>query len=71
MGNATAGSFEDFGMHYESVKLARKYDLWRREMGFDSFDDLVKSFEEAAKLLNEHPAKYIDDCYNTWLGDRK
>jgi hypothetical protein len=72
MGSVAGGiTLTDYGTHYHAIKDARRYDLWRREMGFDSFDALIESFTEAAKLLDQPVAQYIHDCFNTWDGDNK
>lgn len=56
----------EYGIHYESIKSANRYDLWRRDMKFDSMMELLETYTKAAELLGEDPKQYIDDRFNEW-----
>lgn len=67
--NVSGLGYPEYGMHYHAVKRAQQYDLWRRELKFESLPELIASMEEAALLLGEAPEKYFDDCFKAWNGD--
>jgi hypothetical protein len=63
--NALAHPYE-MGLHYEGIKQANKYDLWRRELGFDTFDALLASFEDVAKLTGEPVNQVVHQEFENW-----
>jgi hypothetical protein len=56
----------EVGMHYDSIKEANRYDLWRRDMGFNTFDELIASFENVAKLTGEPVKDVVQQEYENW-----
>lgn len=67
--NPPSNPFE-LGLHYDAIKAANKYDLWRRSMGFDSMTEMLEALETAAKLVGEDPYTYIADKFNEWNNDK-
>jgi hypothetical protein len=56
----------ELGTHYDAIKAANRYDLWRRDMGFDSMVEMLEALETAAKLVGENPRDYIEDKFLDW-----
>ena len=54
------------GMHYDTIKMINKYDLWRRELKFESFDEMLEHMESGAKLTNTPLGQYVDEQFELW-----